>query len=132
GVNLNGSGLSIADNLTIINSAPIASWPLNNNIGGSLIYSTSSGNASPFPVAFGIGGLSQTSGVLTVPASGVLTNSGSWTRSGGTFNAGTGGTVRFTGTNAAIGGSTVTTFVNLFVDTNAAVTLNNASTASGT
>jgi hypothetical protein len=121
GWNLNGSGLTISGNLTITNVGGVSSWPANNVIGGTLIYKASSGTAAAaFPTVFSIGGLNQTSGKLTIPASGTLmvtgTGAGTWTITSGTFAQSSSSTVKFTG--AAPGFSGV--FANLIIDSTAA------------
>ncbi|MBW8864777.1 MAG: G8 domain-containing protein [Verrucomicrobia bacterium] len=113
-------GGTITHNLTLIGSAPISSWPAGNSIGGKLTYSSGSGTASTLPSAFSVGAFAQTSGKITIPASGVLTVTGTgagvWSQTGGALTAGSGGTVKFTGAAPDIGGAAVN---NLLLDTTA-------------
>jgi hypothetical protein len=122
--NLNGVGLTIADDLAITNTGGITSWPANNSIGGILRFFATSGTASTFPATFSIGGLVQTASILTVPANGTLTVTGTgvnaWNRTGGTFNTLSGSTVKFTGAAPVIGGTVSNRFANLFIDSTAA------------
>ncbi len=129
GANLNGVGLSIANNLTIGGVGNVTSWPTNSGssgIGGTLIYSTTSGTVSTFPTSFSIGGLNQTSGKLAIPAGGTLTVTGTgagiWaTVVGGLTQAAT-SIVQFTGGAPGFGGN----FANL----NIAATATSASVTS--
>jgi fibronectin-binding autotransporter adhesin len=119
GWNLNGAGLSIAHNLTILNNAPINSWPVNGTIPGAFTYSASSSTASTFPAAFTVGAFNMSNGRITLPAAGTLTVTntgvGVWTRSGGNFTPNATGTVRFTGAAPDINGG----FTSLLVDSTA-------------
>ena len=68
GWQLGAAGLTVAHNLTIVNNAPISSWPANNSVGAAFTYSASSTTASTFPAAFSVDTFNQTAGKLTVPA----------------------------------------------------------------
>jgi hypothetical protein len=117
---LSAAGLTIANNLTVLQNGPISAWPANGSIGGRLIYSCV-GNPSTLPTAFSVTALSQTAGTLTIPASGTLTvtgtGAGTWSRSGGNLG-GTlaSSTVKFTGAAPDIGGTITNRFANLFID----------------
>jgi hypothetical protein len=128
---LSGAGLSVANNLTLgsATAIPTVSWPANNSIGGSLIYSSS--GASTFPANLSIGGLSQSAGTLTLSSGATLTvtgtGAGTWTRSAGTFTANAASTVKFTGAAPDIGNAVAMGFGKLLIDSTAANV-----TASGT
>ena len=115
GANLNGAGLSIANNFTLTGAGNISSWPANDTIGGTFTYSTSSGTASTFPAALSIGGFSQTSGKLALPANSILTVTGTgpgiWAPTGGTLTQNASSTVEFTGAAPGFGGN----FANLII-----------------
>ncbi|MDB6123888.1 MAG: hypothetical protein JWQ71_2881 [Pedosphaera sp.] len=119
GWNLNGVGLSIANNLTILNTGSINSWPLDGTIPGTFTYSASSSTASTFPAAFTVGAFNMSNGRITIPAAATLTvtntGAGVWTRSGGSFTPNATGTVRFTGAAPDINGG----FTSLLVDSTA-------------
>jgi len=125
GVNLNGVGLAISNNFTLVGVGNISSWPANNTIGGTFTYSTSSGSVSTFPTAFSIGGFNQTSGALALAANSILTvtgtGAGTWTRTGGPLTINPSSTVKFTGAAPGFSGG----FANVIIDstaTNASVT----------
>ena len=126
GANLNGAGLSIANNFTLGGIGNVTSWPANNSIGGTLIYSTTSGTVSTFPTSFSIGGLSQTSGKLAIPAGGTLTVTGTgtgiWATVVGDLTQAATSIVQFTGGAPGFGGN--------FASLNIAATATNASVTS--
>lgn len=116
GANLNGSGLAIANNLTLVGLGNISSWPANSAIGGALIYATTASSASTLPAVFSVGAFNQASGKLALPANGTLTVAGTgsavWTLAGGSLAQNAGSTVKFTGASPGISGA----FNNLLID----------------
>ena len=108
---------NIIHNLILVGAAPIGTWPANGAIGGRVTYGTSSTTASTLPAAFSVGGFVQSSGKVIIPAGGTLTvtgGAGCWNQTGGILTAGTGGTVKFTGSTPGIGNIAVN---NLLLDT---------------
>jgi hypothetical protein len=116
----NLSGATINHNLTLTMNGPISSWPAGNQVGGKFTYACVSGSASTLPAAFSVGSFAQTAGKIAIPANGILTvtgtGAGTWSQAGGTLTAGTGGTVKFTGTAPELGGAAVN---NLLLDSTA-------------
>src|SRR6185369_8687478 len=84
---LNGAGLSILHDLTMLNTAGVVSWPADLTIPGTLTYSASSGTT--LTNSLSVTALHQTSGTFGINAGLTLTvtgtGAGAWSRSGGAF-----------------------------------------------
>jgi hypothetical protein len=117
---LNGAGLSILHDLTIVNAAGVVSWPTDFTIPGTLTYSASSTTPSTLTNSLSVGAFHQTSGSVAINAGLTLTVTGTgvgaWSHSGGMST----GTVRFTGAAPDIGGTVANGFTSLLIDSTAA------------
>ncbi len=117
---LDGAGLAILHDLTVINAAGVVSWPANLTIPGTLTYSASSGTPSLLTNTLSVGAFHLNSGAVSINAPSTLTvtgtGAGTWIRSGGSCA----GQVRFTGSAPDIGGTVANGFSSLLIDGTAA------------